>query len=91
MTIKAIKEKYKNYHEKTGDHKTMFAVFSCFCDVEKFEKYVVVVTDYKGFGKTVVQVVRVRDGQEMLYKGSCRPCDDLSDAIDVACEMEWRC
>lgn len=91
MTIKAIKEKYKDYHEKTGDHKTMFAVFSAEDGNGKADKYVVVVTDCKGYGKTVFQVVRVSDGQEMLYKGSCRPCDDLSDAVDVACEMEWRC
>lgn len=85
MTIKAIKENYKDYHKTTGDNKTMFSVFSM-----EGEKYVVVVTDCRGYGKTVYQVVRVRDGQEMLHKGSCRPCDDLSDAVDVACEMEWK-
>lgn len=90
MTIKAIKEMYKDYHEKTGDNKTMFSVFSVLESNGVYEKYVVVVTDCKGYGKTVFQVVRVGDGQEMLYKGSCRPCDSLSDAIDVACEMEWR-
>ena len=85
MTIKAIKEKYKDYHKTTGDNKTMFSVFSM-----EGEKYVVVVTDCRGYGKTVFQVVRVRDGQEMLFNGSCRPCDDLGDAVDVACEMEWK-
>lgn len=45
--------------------------------------------DCKGFGKTVMQVVRVSDGKELLTEGSCRPCDNLDDAIDVASEMEW--
>ena len=88
MTIKAIKEKYKDTHKATGDNKTMFAVFSAFFETD--EKFVVIVTDCDGFGKTVVQVVRVRDGAEMLPLGSCRPCDSLSDAVDVALEMEWK-
>ena len=85
MTIKAIKEAYKDYHKTKGDDKTMFSVFSM-----EGEKYVVVVTDCRGYGKTLYQVVRVKDGAEMLYKGSCRPCDNLEDAVDVALEMEWR-
>ena len=48
-----------------------------------------VVNDCKGFGKTVMQVVRVSDGKELLPEGSCRPCDNLDDAIDVAGEMKW--
>lgn len=29
------------------------------------------------------------DGKELLTEGSCRPCDNLDDAIDAASEMEW--
>ena len=91
MTIKAIKEKYKDFHKTTGDNKTMFAVFSAFSeDLANEDKFVVVVTECKGYGKTVFQVVRVSDGAEMLPAGSCRPCDSLADAVDVAEEMEWK-
>lgn len=37
-------------------------------------KVVIVVNDCKGYGKTVMQVVRVSDGKELLPEGSCRPC-----------------
>lgn len=35
-----------------------------------------------------MQIVRVSDGVELLLEGSCRPCDNLDDAIDVAGEMK---
>ena len=86
MTIKAIKEKYKDFHKKTGDDKTMFSVIHAVSG----EKYVVIGTDCKGYGKTVYQVVRVSDGREMLGKDRCRPCDNFyEDSNDVACEMMW--
>jgi len=86
MTIKAIKEKYKNYHETTGDDKTMFSIIHALSG----EKYVVIGADCKGYGKSVYQVVRVSDGQEMLSKDRCRPCDNFcEDSNDVACEMMW--
>ena len=85
MTIKSIKESYKNY-KISGNEKNMFAVYDY---QDGNGKMVIVVNDCKGYGKTVMQVVRVKDGKEMLYKGSCRPCDNLDDAIDVASEMEW--
>lgn len=83
MTIKEIKTKYADYHKTVGDNKTMFTTF---CD-EYGEKFVVIVTYAKYFGRTVWQAVRVSDGKEMLT--GCRPCDNLEDAIDVACEMDW--
>lgn len=81
MTIKAIKEKYRDY-KINGNEKNLFAVYDY-----GFGKVVIVVNDCKGYGKTVMQVVRVEDGRELLSNGACRPCDNLDDAIDVAGEM----
>lgn len=83
MTIKSIKEAYKNYNRE-GSEVNRFAIYDY---NDGNGKLVIVVNDCKGYGKTVTQVVRVRDGKEMLAKGSCRPCDNLDDAIDVAGEM----
>lgn len=83
MTIKAIKEKYRDYKIK-GNEKNMFTIYDY---KDENGKVVIVVNDCKGYGKTVVQVVRVSDGKELLKDGSCRPCDNLEDAIDVAGEM----
>lgn len=58
MTIKAIKEKYKDY-KISGNEKNMFKTY-----------------DYED-----------GNGKELLREGSCRPCDNLDDAIDVAGEM----
>lgn len=85
MTIKEIKEKYRDYKRKENE-KNMFTTYDY---NDGNGKVVIVVNDYKGFGKTVMQVVRVLDGKELLPEGSCRPCDNLDDAIDVAGEMEW--
>lgn len=85
MTIKEIKEKYKDYKRKANE-KNMFTIYDY---NDGNGKVVIVVNDCKGFGKTVMQVVRVSDGKELLQEGSCRPCDNLDDAIDVAGEMEW--
>lgn len=85
MTIKSIKEKYKDYR-RSANEKNMFAV----CDYgDGNGKVVIVVLSHpcKYVGKYVHQVVRVRDGKELLSEGSMRPCDDLEDAIDVAGEM----
>lgn len=83
MTIKAIKEQYRGY-ELRGNEKNMFTTYDFGGD---FGKCVIVVNQCKGYGNTVVQVVRVHDGAELLEEGACRPCDNLSDAIDVANEM----
>ena len=85
MTIKEIKEKYKDYKRKVNE-KNMFTTYDY---NDGNGKVVIVVNDSKGFGKTVMQVVRVSDGKELLPEGSCRPCDNLDDAIDVAGEMKW--
>ena len=84
MTIKSIKEKYTG---KYGDHdeRTMFKVHN-FTDPE-IGKAVVIVTYVPWYGRTVWQAVRVSDGKELIEKGSCRPCDNMDDAIDVICEM----
>ena len=82
MTIKAIKEKYKDYQKDTG--KNMFTTYDFGDDIGKV---VVVVNSSKSYGKTVAQVVRVSDGKELLPKDMNRPCDNLDDAIDVADEM----
>ena len=84
MTIKEIKEKYKDYKRKPNE-KNMFTTYDY---NDGNGKVVIIVNDCKGFGKTVTQVVRVSDGKELLAEGSCRPCDNLDDAIDIAGEME---
>lgn len=83
MTIKEIKEKYKDYKRKSNE-KNMFTTYDY---NDGNEKVVIVVNDCKEYGKTVTQIVRVSDGKELLPEGSCRPCDNLDDAIDVAGEM----
>lgn len=87
MTIKSIKEKYKDY-QISGNEKNMFTTYDY---NDGNGKVVVVVNNCKGFGKTVMQVVRVSDGKELLKNGRCRPCDNLDDAIDVAGEMIMSC
>ena len=84
MTIKAIKEQYKNTHKKWNGQKTLFTVYDW---QDGNGKCVVVVVKDNVMGEYVVQVVRVKDGKELLQNKSCRPCDNLDDAIDVAGEM----
>lgn len=84
MTIKAIKEKYKDYKLQSNE-KNMFTVYDY---NDGNGKVVIVVNNCKGYGKTVMQIVRVSDGVELLLESSCRPCDNLDDAIDVAGEMK---
>ena len=83
MTIKEVKEEYKDYHIKDNE-KNMFATYDY---QDGNGKVVIVVNDCRGYGKTVMQVVRVSDGKKLLKDGSCRPCDNMDDAIDVAGEM----
>lgn len=83
MTIKAIKEKYKDY-KIDGRERNMFATYDY---QDGNGKVVIVINECKGFGKTVMQVVRASDGKELLNEGTCRPCDNLDDAIDVVGEM----
>lgn len=80
MTIKAIKEKYRNY----GDYaKNMFTVYDW---KDGNGKCVIVVGRLGCYNyKDVIQVVRVSDGKELI--DGCRPCDNLDDAVDVAGEM----
>ena len=84
MTIKAIKEKYKNYNRDTFSCKNMFVVYDY---NDGNGKIVIVVNNCRWLGKDVVMAVRVSDGKEMLSQDRCRPCDNLDDAIDVAGEM----
>lgn len=67
MTIKAIREKYKDY-KINGNEKNMFTTFDY---KDGNGKVVIVVNDCKGYGKTVMQVVRVADGKELLKNGIC--------------------
>lgn len=84
MTIKEIKEKYKDYKIEFKE-KNMFAVYDFKGDIGKT---VIVVKSHpdKYIGKHVTQVIRVSDGKELLTD-SIRPCDNMDDAIDVAAEM----
>ena len=83
MTIKAIKETYKNYNVK-GNERNSFVTYDY---NDGNGKVVIVVNNHSSYKKTVMQVVRVSDGKELLNNGNCRPCDSLDDAIDVAGEM----
>lgn len=85
MTIKSIKEKYKDY-KINGNEKNMFTTYNY---DDGNGKVVIVVNSHphKYIGKHVTQVIRVSDGKELLKDGSCRPCDNMYDAIDVAGEM----
>ena len=85
MTIKSIKEKYKDYRIR-GNEKNMYTTY----DYKDGNGKVVIVVNshpHKDIGKYVTQVIRVSDGKELLKDGDCRPCDNLDDAIDVAGEM----
>lgn len=83
MTIKAIKEKYREYGNK--NERKSFVVY----DYKDGNGKIVIIVSHLGiYGyKDVVQAVRVSDGKEMIEKGHCRPCDNLEDSIDVAAEM----
>lgn len=83
MTIKAIKEAYKNYQTRGNEHNS----FVTYDYGDGNGKVVIVVNIDRLYGDTVKQVIRVSDGKELLKNGSCRPCDNLDDAIDVAGEM----
>jgi hypothetical protein len=85
MTIKQIKEEYKTYGVR-GDERNAFVTYDY---KDGNGKIVIVVNICKGYGKTVMMAVRVSDGKRMIPAGSCRPCDDLDDAIDVAGEMMY--
>ena len=82
MTIKAIKEKYTG-HYGHGE-KTSFVVYDY---RDGNGKIVIVLTRGRSYGWTIWQVVRVSDGAELIPDESCRPCDGLNDAVDVAGEM----
>ena len=81
MTIKQIKEVYKNY-KTVGNEKNSFVV----THYVGYGKCVIVVNSNKIYGKTITQIIRVEDGKELLQE-NIRPCDNLSDALDVAEEM----
>lgn len=83
MTIKAIKEQYKNYKTE-GREWNSFVTYDY---NDGNGKIVIVVNNCKGYGKTVMQGIRVSDGKEFFKNGECRPCDNLDDAVDVFGEM----
>lgn len=84
MTIKAIKERYKNYHVGSGEHNSFVTA-----DFIGIGRCVIVVNicKHRYVGDYVMQVVRISDGCALLEDGACRPCDNLTDAVDVASEM----
>ena len=84
MTIKAVKEKYRNYECGAGGHNS-FVVYDY---NDGYGKYVIVVnvSRRKYVGDYVTAVVRLTDGKNVI-EGHSRPCDNLDDAIDVAGEM----
>ena len=84
MKIKDIKATYRDY-SRSGNERNAFVVWN----YDGIGKVVIVVNinPSKYVGDYVTQVVRVSDGMPLLPDGACRPCDNLDDAIDVACEM----
>lgn len=82
MTIKAIREAYKDYDLDFGGRNS-FVVYNY---NDGNGKVVIIVNIHKVHGNTVKQIVRVSDGRELL-SGRARPCDTLDDAVDVADEM----
>lgn len=86
MTIKEIKEQFKDYRRSSGE-KNCFVVYT----FDGIGKCVIIVNRSMtswSIGEYVTQVIRVSDGKKMLAEGRCRPCDNLyEDAIDVAGEM----
>lgn len=84
MTIKAIKKQYKNYHVGSGEHNSFVTA-----DFLGIGRCVIVVNicKHRYVGDYVMQVVRVKDGCPLLKDDASRPCDNLSDAVDVAGEM----
>lgn len=85
MTIKAIKEKYKNYQIYPAERNS-FVVYD-YNDGNGKVVIVVNINSCKYIGDYVTQVIRVSDGKELLSVDDSRPCDNLDDAIDVAGEM----
>ena len=83
MTIKEIKEQYRNYRV-SGSERNSFVVYDY---KDGNGKVVIIVNIGRSNWKDVTQVVRVSDGKELLEDGRCRPCDNLDDAVDVAGEM----
>lgn len=83
MTVKAIKEQYKDYDLALNGGKNSFVVTTL---TDAKVKAVIIVNVHQ-VGKSVVQLIRVSDGAELFKNGECRPCDSLADAVDVADEM----
>ena len=82
-SLKALKEKYNGYKAEKGEE-TKFKT----TDLNDGNGKLLLVVNYnKIAGKTLVQIVRVSDGKELLSVGRCRPVDGLKDAEDVAIEM----
>jgi len=84
MTIKEIKENYKNYNRSYGEHNS-FVVYD-YNDGNGKVVIVVNISSNKYVGNYVTAVIRVKDGKDIACD-QMRPCDNLSDAIDVAGEM----
>lgn len=85
MTIKELKEKYKNYRFVSSE-RNCFVVYNY---KDGNGKILIIVNKHKNryIGGYVTQAIRVDDGKELIEDGWYRPCDNLDDAIDVACEM----
>lgn len=85
MTIKAIKEQYKDYEIARNGGKNSFVV----TNLTDAKVKAVIIVNVHNVGKSVIQLVRVSDGEELFKNGECRPCDSLEDALDVAEEIVW--
>ena len=82
MTIKEIKEIWS--HKKISfSGKKMFTTvkFS-----EPLGKCVVMVVKNPYMDRYVEAIIQVSTGNDIL-NGHSRPCDNMEDAVDVACEM----
>lgn len=84
MTINEIKSKWSKVEEYAGlKGKKMFTVRTF---DEPIGKCVIMVINNQYMGRTVAAAIQVKTGEDIL-NGHSRPCDNMNDAIDVACEL----
>ena len=84
MTIKEIKETWsrkQNYCGLSGKKMFTTVKFS-----EPIGKCVIMVVKDPWMDRYVEAIIRVSTGEDIL-NGMSRPCDNMEDAVEVACEM----
>ena len=84
MTIKKIKEIWSKEERYCGiPGKKMFTVYTFGAPIGKS---VIMVVHDPDMGRYVEAIIPIATGKDIL-NGHSRPCDNMDDAVDVACEM----